>query len=1332
MKLQYAMRPAKSPFITWIVLAQTFCFAALVLAAQAKDIKVPEQQKTIGAALEAAASGDRIQVTDKGVYREALCTSKSITLVSVPAGARIEPPEGNGLTLGKGAEVVAVTGFVIANAPGHGILVDPGVTASVDLQLSDVKIEKSGKCGVAVASGKHNVLTGGTGTSFTQNKEDGVWIQSMTDVKLTKCALDENGACGIRAMVKDNVGDPKEAAKVMLADCTLSGNGAEGMHYWGKIQAAFQNCHVLTNKGSGASVGGAMELAFDNCEIAGAGRSGFELSFDPKSTSRSDRLLMLSLKHSQIHDNGVKGLNLGGVCDVQLQMEGVTVTNNKDTGLYAQNDPPLKVKAAVTSSTFSSNGNGIGINCASSELQLLGCAVDENKGTGLSVTASSVVKLDNCTFQKNGGDGVYLPSRAKEAPKVELAMERCKVIGNKRYGLACLGAYDLNATLAASTFEANSSGVQLALDRGYKGVVRMSGVTSSGNAFSGVAHSGGDFEISMANQCVFERNGDRGNAISVVSPCRLDVKGARFETAKGAALQVASKTNELDTSVLAQFADCRMAGEGSAAIMLTDAAGATVLVSKSELSGYRDAVQVATGVVAFSRITMSDCTLRLAGGKPVAVANAPVLVFGPMGLDSLTNVPTLECFSDKASVLLTNCGLEGSGAASRSEMLKGLRPFELPGSLPGYLRSDGLPLTPALADSSVSTQTVEQYAQLKKLSFSDWEKDTQQQCTPAVLWSVAAAFAAQTGAKSHTDLLAETLKYLRAHPDEVVSSRLYQSVIGPSIAFLDDEDLTVLAAIVKDGPNTLLADTVCSELAAQSAYWPLADKARQTFVRLCKVAPDTLAGTFVGVLTGNETAPAAQLKKAWDAYNLVETKYPQVRQRLRMTGLEGDGGKRNIEKWDTFLRSCAVMDNCIVQSKLWHSLGADDVAEEYLSLARGAGLNVYPMLPANLYLPESLSGAFKIGKEAFPDSPRMDLPAILALEAKSSGGDAENAMKGRVADYKAAIGLSAYFYPSFGAFAGQPNTKASKNEALHRFLNELTQVLKVGITPTVGLDESRADANSGSGATRSLKIYMDGFEKDVVPLLTPKEKNEALAWLETAVPSNSLKDAGIQQAYAEGMARCYKAAENFAKEAEEQEKIAEVADKPAAKVAALERLAVLYEDKWGLPDRAIIALRKIIEVADNMDEKVQTRLKIAKILYKEKNYQQVVFELSTLLSQMPKKYDSAAPGKKYDIVPVRMMLAMAYLGIGSYDECRAELKLVTEGEESKSRAQGLYLTGYSYICEQKYADAVQPFKALVSQYPESEFAKKAQDFLGKLEKVSVGGAQTSPVAAAGV
>jgi len=74
------------------------------------------------------------------------------------------------------------------------------------------------------------------------------------------------------------------------------------------------------------------------------------------------------------------------------------------------------------------------------------------------------------------------------------------------------------------------------------------------------------------------------------------------------------------------------------------------------------------------------------------------------------------------------------------------------------------------------------------------------------------------------------------------------------------------------------------------------------------------------------------------------------------------------------------------------------------------------------------------------------------------------------------------------------------------------------------------------------------------------------------------------------------------------------------------------------------------------------------------------------------------------------MLAMAYQGEGNYEDSRKELATVIAEDEGQNREKCLYLTGYSYICEQKYADAVKPFRELVQKYLRETIRRRRRTF----------------------
>jgi tetratricopeptide (TPR) repeat protein len=1077
----------------------------------------------------------------------------------------------------------------------------------------------------------------------------------------------------------------------------------------GKVQPTIRGCKLTGNKKVGVILDGTMEGVLENCDISAGEGSGFTIANLPKAT----------IKRSAIHDNKTIGGVLRAGAAMEVAMDGVKVTGNAKSGLeigawVAQ----ASCKAALTSCTLSDNaGDGFLVTSTGTvDLKLAGCTMESNGARGLLFRSPGSLTVEGSVAGKNKTDGIAVMVGGNGSPKAEVAVSKCAFKANGGVGLLCFGKFDFSSVVADCTFEANGAGGLVgSLERGYKGSMKLSNVTAAGNRFGAVS-CGPDVAL-QANQCVFS-----GTGVSANCPASVVMADTRFEEVSGVgALRIEGAAGSREQTALVEMTRCSMAAGSDAhgGIAIGGLTSAQVRVSKSSIAGYRDAVVVATDKGCLSRIDIRDTSLLVGplGNNLVKVQDCPVLGFLPMMEDPNSMPSVLEYFSEKCSAVLTNCQAGSSAGGAWNATSKGASLFRVPVVMPGFVRSDGLLLSPPLAEAAMSSQTIARVESLKKIGFADWEKEKTPQVDPATLGAIATSFAAQARVKSHPELVAAALKYLRAHPDEVVSCRLFQGAIGPSVAFLDDEDTNLLAMIVKDAPNSVLADTVCSELTAQSAYWPSTASSREVFRSVCQASPGTVAGAYAEALANDQIPLDQKCQKAWGAYDLVEQKFPEVRRRLAMTAVEGEGGKRTIERWDTFIRCCAVVDNCLSQAGSWHRLGADDLAEQYLQLARGAALNVYPMLPANLYLPEELSRAFRIGKEAFPEAPLMSPADIVSAEKSGHPGPAGEAVRKRLDDYRKVMPQALYFHPSFCEFAGISAPVDAKKLVADRFLKEITLVLQSeDSSPAVGLDEAKADLGA-DGVPKNLLAYLTALEKDILPSLLVNERNDLLARLEAAVPNKSVGTPPVQEAYAQAMSRCYQAAKNIAKVTEEQERLVEVATSGEAKVAALDRLAAMYETQWNLPDRAIGALRKIPTASDDFDTKANARLKISKILYKEKRYQEVTHELTVLISELPKKYETTTR-KKYDLSPVHTMLAMAYLGDGSYEDSRKELATVVAEDEGKNREQCLYLTGYSYICEQKYADAVKPFHELVEKYPDGDFAKKAQDFLAKLEKVA--------------
>ena len=154
-----------------------------------------------------------------------------------------------------------------------------------------------------------------------------------------------------------------------------------------------------------------------------------------------------------------------------------------------------------------------------------------------------------------------------------------------------------------------------------------------------------------------------------------------------------------------------------------------------------------------------------------------------------------------------------------------------------------------------------------------------------------------------------------------------------------------------------------------------------------------------------------------------------------------------------------------------------------------------------------------------------------------------------------------------------------------------------------------------------------------------------------------------------------------------------------------ERLTDMYIETWKLPNKAVEMQRAIVSDFKGAEREYQARMKIAKILYEQKLYPETIVELSQLLKQMPAQYSNSA---------VHTMLGLAYLSNNNLEDARNEFAQVINQDEGEYREKCLYMMGYSFVIEQRYSEAVQPFNDLQKLYPDGSYSRKAGEFLSKI------------------
>jgi TolA-binding protein len=387
---------------------------------------------------------------------------------------------------------------------------------------------------------------------------------------------------------------------------------------------------------------------------------------------------------------------------------------------------------------------------------------------------------------------------------------------------------------------------------------------------------------------------------------------------------------------------------------------------------------------------------------------------------------------------------------------------------------------------------------------------------------------------------------------------------------------------------------------------------------------------------------------------------------------------------------------------IWHQIGKPEMAGKFLSLAARNRLSFYPSTPDTYCLPASLSRAYQnIAKALNAGKPIPEITQIATLaEIMNDAGVTTTAISARTCLYRDAADLFSTLVKS-KEIPGDWTEGEYDRAVFQVFLEELAEVCKHASRPEVFLSYAAALLDYPQHQSSNLTV-----RQGLLGHLAPEDRLDGSKWfVEQAKPF--IKDKpGFAEVFHSFFSDLFERENDVTNEAFHLGELAKMNRQTDAAHAQFQRLSDLYLDQWKLPAQAIQVQRRIIEVFPNCDKEWQARLKIAKIQYSETAFQEAIYELTLLLAKLPQDYQDA---------PARTMLGLAYVAAAAYEDARDQFAQVINKDTGEYREQCLYLTGYSYICEQKYSEVVKPFKDLVNLYPNGPHTTTAKDFLGKIE-----------------
>jgi len=396
----------------------------LTAARETKVIRVPQDQRTIAAAMAAAGPGDMVKLAP-GTYRETLVLRAGVKVVGGPSTIDATGLD-NGMTADPSVKDASVSGITVQNASLQGININ-----GAEVRLRQVVSRASG-----IAS-----------------ESSGLLAQNGARVSISECELSGNGGRGLYASFSDvTVGSSRifdngaagigmEGSTARISMSLMRGNGGVGnvRVSYGSTATLERNQLLDSNNGVGVDAGddpGDPRPAAATLEgnlIQGNGNHGVAVDHGSSAV----------LVKNQIQDNGASGIMVRAGFDLAHQLrssarlEGNTVTGHGGAGLQVFNSD-----ARSEGDRF--DGNGFGL------LAHFGSAIAASRSSFSSNAALGIWTLDADAYQCVDPDCTAL---ALAQGLVHLRLDHCTVQGNAAWGVALEpgGA----AEILASTIQAN-------------------------------------------------------------------------------------------------------------------------------------------------------------------------------------------------------------------------------------------------------------------------------------------------------------------------------------------------------------------------------------------------------------------------------------------------------------------------------------------------------------------------------------------------------------------------------------------------------------------------------------------------------------------------------------------------------------------------------------------------------------------------------------------------------------------------------------------------------------------------------------------------------------
>ena len=276
------------------------------------------------------------------------------------------------------------------------------------------------------------VITSPTGSIFSGNTLDGVYISTHGTVTLTNIAANYNGSNGIEIEANNGTGAVTIQNPALAFNNTISGNGYIGVYVLAKgtitinqIKAQDNNNNNLRLvtytapilapiKISNVAANGSLSTTGIFAQSAGAITLNKVVANDNNQSGaylESGGSLNILVTSSQFNNNGYRGLDI--ISGGKITLNAVSANSNSETGAYLDNDTgtaDVEVLSTLGDNNFSFNGSS-GLTIATvGSVRLNKITSQGNVGRGVSFSnngGSGTVTITSLVTKMNGSYGLF-------------------------------------------------------------------------------------------------------------------------------------------------------------------------------------------------------------------------------------------------------------------------------------------------------------------------------------------------------------------------------------------------------------------------------------------------------------------------------------------------------------------------------------------------------------------------------------------------------------------------------------------------------------------------------------------------------------------------------------------------------------------------------------------------------------------------------------------------------------------------------------------------------------------------------------------------------------